>query len=180
MLEEIRLEYRLRQVVKVLFVLYFAVLLKLTVFKLVPITNLDAAFYMTGREINYIPFRAISEIFRGLINHTTIVNLLGNLIVFIPFGWLMPLTTTAERETIVYGFTISALIELVQFIFAMGVADIDDLILNTLGTIIGYFIYRGVVRVIRKQNGILGLFLFITAVGTALAILMMYLDGTLI
>ena len=44
-------------------------------------------------------------------------------------------------RTILCGFGLSLLIELLQFVFGTGVSEVDDLILNTLGTLIGFVIF---------------------------------------
>ena len=47
-----------------------------------------------------------------------------------------------SKKIILYGLITSALIEIIQYVFALGSSDIDDLTLNTLGTIIGYLLYK--------------------------------------
>jgi glycopeptide antibiotics resistance protein len=68
---------------------------------------------------------------------------LGNIGGFIPFGFLMPMLLKKKSvlKVAVLGFVFSFGIEVLQFIFRKGVAELDDLILNTLGAIIGYILY---------------------------------------
>jgi glycopeptide antibiotics resistance protein len=50
-----------------------------------------------------------------------------------------------KGSTIIFlGFLLSFTIELLQYIFEVGYADIDDIILNTLGTAIGYLCFRAI------------------------------------
>ncbi|WP_249727583.1 VanZ family protein, partial [Bacillus paralicheniformis] len=76
-----------------------------------------------------------------------IVNLLGNLLIFTPMGFLLPLLSKKFRKTwviICLGFFASLAVETIQFIFTVGSADIDDLILNTIGAWLGYIAYKAI------------------------------------
>jgi len=76
-----------------------------------------------------------------------VVNILGNLAVFIPIGFLLPLIRTGRTS---FGFVVaisaglSLLIELLQFFTGYRVADIDDVLLNTISGAIGYALFRTV------------------------------------
>ena len=62
----------------------------------------------------------------------------GNIIWFVPFGFLLKrLTRMTAGKIIFLGFLLSLFIETTQFIFGTGVSEIDDLLLNTLGAAIG-------------------------------------------
>ena len=71
-------------------------------------------------------------------------NLLGNIILFIPIPFVLAWYFKMNRflPILFTGFLISLSIELLQYIFDVGVADIDDIILNTLGTFAGFFCYK--------------------------------------
>ena len=67
-------------------------------------------------------------------------NLLGNLLGFVPFGFLFPLLLPWFRnffKILFAGFLLSLFYESAQLLFGLGISDVDDLILNTAGTIIG-------------------------------------------
>ena len=99
-------------------------------------------------EVNFVPF---AEIRRYITRISTIgilyvsINLLGNIVVMIPFGYALPSLFGAGRKLpILYvfiGMAFSVLIEFFQFISHTGSCDVDDVILNTIGVIIGYVIY---------------------------------------
>ena len=87
-------------------------------------------------EINLIPFVnwGIQDLF----------GLTMNLFLFVPLGLLIPLLWkkgTTCIGTVKVGFCLSLLIEISQ-LFNRRATDIDDLIMNTLGTALGYLIYR--------------------------------------
>ena len=67
-----------------------------------------------------------------------------NILLFIPFGILVPLIFEKMRKfykVTILGFSMSLIIEIVQLITKRGHFELDDILLNTLGTIIGYLIY---------------------------------------
>jgi glycopeptide antibiotics resistance protein len=68
----------------------------------------------------------------------------GNIIWFIPLGVMLPIVMKRKKFflTIAIGFLFSFTIETIQYLFYKGVAELDDLILNTLGVAIGYSIYQ--------------------------------------
>lgn len=75
--------------------------------------------------------------------HVTIVNLLGNVVCFMPFGFLLP---TISRKRIfknvisvtLFAMLFSAGIETAQLIAKVGAFDVDDIFLNTVGGFLGY------------------------------------------
>lgn len=92
---------------------------------------------------NFIPFK---EIFRYSIgSHKFIKNILGNIMLFIPFGFLSSYLLKNRKFSIVTILTIiaSLTIETVQYYIGR-VFDIDDIILNLIGGIIGFLIYIGI------------------------------------
>lgn len=75
------------------------------------------------------------------------IGMLLNAILFVPLGTLLPLLFDGcrLRRTAAIGFALSLLIELSQ-LFNYRATDIDDLIMNTLGTVIGYAVYTLLLR----------------------------------
>ena len=73
------------------------------------------------------------------------INLIGNLALFLPMGFLLPCISTKFKSFIkitLWVTVIVALVELTQLVTLLGMCDIDDLILNVLGAQIGYLIYK--------------------------------------
>jgi glycopeptide antibiotics resistance protein len=71
-------------------------------------------------------------------------NIGGNIVGFIPLGILLPLVFPFLKNWIrltAFVFCISLLFETFQLITGVGVFDVDDLLLNTAGGIIGYILY---------------------------------------
>ena len=71
-------------------------------------------------------------------------NLLGNIIPFIPFGFLLPIAYKKFSSAInvfCVGVASILLIELFQFFTKLGSFDVDDIILNMVGIVCGYFMF---------------------------------------
>lgn len=97
---------------------------------------------------NLEPLRTIRLYFdmsNGVSTPHRLVNLLGNVAVFVPFGMLLPLVQSGYRSflrlTLVSGVCILVL-ELLQMLLRVGSLDIDDLLLNLTGVWAGYLLLR--------------------------------------
>ncbi len=103
-------------------------------------------------------------------------NVFGNIAFFVPFGLLFPLIfrKAGLGKTALYGFLLSLLFEITQYVTDTGGADVDDLILNTLGAALGALVFLALKRIARddaklRRNGLI----FIVVFGVvSLAILM--------
>ena len=74
-----------------------------------------------------------------------LLNLLGNIILFMPFGFLGDALSglpANKFRVIIAAFFFSLCIELLQLVFRIGVYDADDILLNTLGAYLGLCAYR--------------------------------------
>ncbi len=97
--------------------------------------------------IQLTPFVTISEMFSEADNYKQfIINILGNIILFIPFGFLGIIFEKLKKlKNLLPIFIIAiSIIELLQYITNKGFADIDDVIINTIGVAIGFWIYNKV------------------------------------
>ncbi len=111
--------------------------------------------------INIIPFKTILEIQRNLSFSTFSKQVFGNVILFIPFGFFIPLVNE-KAQKISYIITISFLaslgIELVQLVIDIitqhlnRIVDIDDIILNVFGAIIGFGLLKLTKMVLNKLD----------------------------
>lgn len=79
-----------------------------------------------------------------------IVNLFGNVIAFMPFGFCLPLVSTYEGKffkILSWSFGFSLSIETIQLLYKIGIFDVDDLFLNTIGGVLGYLTYCCIKRI---------------------------------
>ncbi len=98
---------------------------------------------------NIIPFKTIIAYFQRIAEHTininiVIVNVLGNLVAFAPMGFFIPMLFDKKikniKSFILLIIIMIFVVELIQFLTFSGQADIDDIILNTVGATIVYYI----------------------------------------
>jgi glycopeptide antibiotics resistance protein len=76
-----------------------------------------------------------------------ILNLVGNIGLFVPFGLLFPIVSSRRKFacTLCAGAAFSLLIEVVQYFIGRS-ADVDDLILNTAGCCLGFLLFFIIVK----------------------------------
>ena len=102
------------------------------------------------KSYNLIPFLEIKRFIvhrEALGFRAVFLNLFGNIIAFIPCGFLLPAISRRckiKAICVLVGFMISLLIEMTQLLFRVGSFDVDDLILNTLGAALGAALYTAV------------------------------------
>lgn len=87
----------------------------------------------TERRSILLPFHSYVEVLKG--NRQFLLENIGNVVLFIPLG--VALKCSGVRDVKKAGFFASLLIEVLQFTFALGTFECDDLIHNTLGAVIG-------------------------------------------
>lgn len=86
------------------------------------------------------------------------LNLAGNVIAFMPFGFFWPLLWDFKANwlaTTLNTFTLSLAAEVVQLVYRLGSFDVDDLLLNTIGGLLGYVLCYLLVkrRMTRNKKG---------------------------
>jgi glycopeptide antibiotics resistance protein len=142
-----------RAVTEALFVGYMAVLFYI-VFSQLPLRPGDTRFAWSS--VNLVPARTVVGIVRDF-PELVIQQLFGNVVLFVPLGFLLPLLSTRCQRlapTAAVGLSISAGIELVQLALLLTrlsrrSVDIDDVILNVTGASLGYAGWRGARAVAR-------------------------------
>ena len=79
-------------------------------------------------------------------------NLFGNVIIFMPFGFFMPMASRYRScfSAVFYSFGLSLCVETFQLLTKVGSFDVDDLLLNTVGGLAGYVIFA-VCAAIRRR-----------------------------
>lgn len=144
-----------KMIVMLFYALYLYVLIRIILFKY---ASPDISFLMSQlhdnlenpglmqarmQYANFTPFVSINRNLDRLSNPTDMVNLLGNIALFIPGGaFVVWLTQKPFLKVILSSLGISLALECSQVLFSMGRFDVDDLILNGLGGMLGYLIFR--------------------------------------
>lgn len=134
-------------VIFAVFAVYAAFLLRLLLFSRAPGSE---------RSINLIPFASIAEYVSSRSSGTARVafaNVVGNILFFIPLGvyvsWLRH--RAAAWLTMLTVASVSVAVEIIQGVFAIGASDIDDVILNCVGGIMGILTFRLLSVILRNQ-----------------------------
>src|SRR5437762_85651 len=127
---------------------YSAILIKFVVFKATPTIRighlrLKFAGPHTGPS-NLIPFKTIVPQVIGQGNHLiNMVNLIGNMIPFMLIGLLAPLVfrSISWQKALVLGVITGLTFEVMEVIFRVGIFDVDDVILNAFGIMVGHGVF---------------------------------------
>lgn len=107
-------------------------------------------------KMNLDPFHTIDNYVSVIKNHPEspeynkcVIELFGNILMFIPAGWLLPRIFTPMRKFFIFLLTCLLtifFIEALQLLTLLGRFDIDDVILNISGMLIGYILYALTVK----------------------------------
>lgn len=99
-----------------------------------------------GRDVNLIPFKDFAH-----------MTSLLNIVMFIPIGFLQGFVVKNNwKKTIIVGFILSLVVESSQLLVNMLIGynfrtfDVNDLIFNTIGALIGYLILFGIISLLKK------------------------------
>lgn len=141
------------KVLKVLYFIYFVILFSLITCKVQDIRysipdgryiNETMKSIKEAREYgywnyNFEPFQAYIYWFRLGIDDGLILNLLGNIVAFMPMGFFEMALSKHRKfwKVVLKCFIIVTCLELFQFLTCLGYLDIDDITMNTFGCLLG-------------------------------------------
>lgn len=110
------------------------------------------------QSVNLIPFRTILDYLTGDIIARAFApsNLIGNLVLFLPLGVYVTLLNPNKRISVNTGLIalISVIVEIAQYLFKVGATDIDDVILNTVGGLVGILIFKVLYNLLKDKTRI--------------------------
>ncbi len=112
-----------------------------------------------GRTTRYTEYQYNFTLFRELSRYIKyrevvgvdyfLINVVGNVVMFMPFGFFVLSLSKKKRKgffvffsVTVSGFLFSLSVETIQLLTKVGCFDVDDLLLNTIGVVLGYWMYR--------------------------------------
>lgn len=137
---------------KVMFVLYIAFLVYFLCF---------AEWYgrtevPQGYRYNLVLFKEINrfiEYREELGTFAVFANLFGNILIFVPYGFFISMASTFRGffKTLFYSFGLSLGVEIFQLFTRVGSFDVDDLMLNALGGVLGYLLFL-ICNIIRRRH----------------------------
>jgi glycopeptide antibiotics resistance protein len=111
---------------------------------------------------NLVLFREIKRFYRYreiLGMKSVMINLAGNVVAFMPFGFFLPILWQKSGKLLYvtfWSFSFSLVVETIQLVYKVGTFDVDDLFLNTLGGIFGYMMMRLLFVGVRVGRHVLG------------------------
>ncbi len=151
-----------RNWVKLFFAIYILIVLKVIIFKY-PFEKLLAMAAGWRRGViwqglgtaNFMPFKTIKMYIDYAYKLNSVENLAGNVLAFLPFGFLFPMVgREGERFFVILlnAFVFVMGIEVFQLFSAFGAFDVDDILLNCLGASLGFCIYRLMMFLQKKRK----------------------------
>ena len=134
---------------KLFFAIYILIVIKVIVFKF-PYEEMAAIAASWRRDVileglgtaNFTPFKTIKMYIEYSYKLNSVENLAGNVLVFVPFGFLFPMVFKNGKSFFI----------MFQLFSAFGAFDVDDILLNCLGAAIGYVVYKGVLSGCKKRK----------------------------
>jgi glycopeptide antibiotics resistance protein len=145
-----------REALSLLMYINLAVILRFTFF---PMSKVDGHIQPLVFDIaTAFPFRVnllpLLNLFDYDSKRDLLLNVIGNAAMFIPSGIVLPIVYKRLNtfwKVLTTGTGISLCIEIIQLPFSVRATDIDDLILNTIGVIVGYGIYT-LIQCVRRTK----------------------------
>lgn len=148
---------------RLFFAIYILFVIKVIIFKY-PFEQMEAIVASWRKDVileglgtaNFTPLKTIKMYIEYSYKLNSVENLAGNILVFVPFGFLFPIVAGDKcgrgfLTMMVNAFVFVLGIEVFQLFSAFGAFDVDDLLLNCLGAALGYGCYR--LFCLRRQSG---------------------------
>lgn len=101
---------------------------------------------------NFVPFVHTIELLQNLSFNNMIWYFGGNTLLFLPMGVLFAYLTNSVRHTFFIGLLLMMAVEVVQGLAELGVCDVDDLLMNIFGIVIGSLLRIGNLRIGKNQK----------------------------
>ncbi|WP_181873088.1 VanZ family protein [Fontibacillus phaseoli] len=140
-----------------IFIAYALIALKIILFKTIPLSALFHSGIMPSlRSINIIPFNTIIEFFtsENIDMERALANIGGNIAIFVPLGIFVAYAAHNKplRSSFLCLLLTSFAFEVIQYVFALGSSDIDDILLNFAGGAIGVCVYKWFSKTTSSRN----------------------------
>ncbi|MFF2016150.1 VanZ family protein [Paenibacillus sp. NPDC058177] len=155
-----------------LFAGYAVIAINLILFKTIPVTAIFSTPSFALRSVNLIPYHIITTYFSddsiGL--KRLLENTLGNIALFIPLGVFVSYMGVIRSFRFKVGILVATAVslEVIQYVLALGSSDIDDVLLNLIGGLLGIAVYKGIERGTSSREQVLNavvVFFLVTGIG---------------
>lgn len=151
----IKMARRIRIAGTILFLLYVAALVYFLFFS----ERYGRTVRDQSMRYNLLPLHEIRRFWqnRGTLGMRSVfLNIVGNMLIFVPYAAILPVLFRRMRKmllTVGSGAILSLWIEALQMVTRVGSFDVDDILLNTLGCVIGYLIFAVCNQIRRRIYG---------------------------
>lgn len=144
-------------IISCIFIVYLTAVAVITLFPI--LIDEKVEYFGNSTWYNIIPFKTITQTLQYGISTTAIVQIFGNIFMSVPFGVFVMLFLRNPKwwKMLLFALLLTVGIELSQMIIGLAInnmyrtVDIDDIILNVIGTYLGYGIYKILPLKIRQQ-----------------------------
>ena len=128
--------------------------------------------------MNFIPFKEITRYSIG--SRAFFYNIIGNIVLFIPFGYFVSdyLKAKKTHQILIPSIIISLTAELIQYKIGRAF-DVDDIILNVLGAILGFMCYISIRAIKNHLPNLLRSNWFYNLLAIIVIIIMIFLFGNI-
>lgn len=128
------------------------------------------------RSVNLIPFHSISQYLSLGGSGIAFQNIAGNILIFFPLGIYLPLLKKNKGlpVNLLIVFAVSLGAEILQWCFGLGSSDIDDLLLNCLGGLLGLLFYKLLARIFRDERRLRNAVVILSAAGMPLIYIFLF------
>lgn len=162
------------------FICYILFLIKLLFLSRVSLLDLFNNQRTLDRSINLIPFYSIKEyIFSNsaTIKKFAFGNVVGNIAIFIPLGTYLSFFKNNKRviTNLLFIFIVSLFIEIIQGVLGVGASDIDDIILNCFGGLVGVLGYKFLLFKLRDEKKVRVAITILSAIGLPVLLYLLFM-----
>ena len=109
----------------------------------------DSYLEMVKGNVNLQPLATVKLYLHALSNESlrqeALINLFGNILLFLPYGYLLPkLFPSCRKAVLLLALTLLVIlaVETLQLLTLRGIFDVDDILLNVLGVFSCYVLWR--------------------------------------
>lgn len=140
----------------ILFVIYLVILVYFLFFS----ERYGRTITSQNYKYNLVLFQEIKRFIRyrhQLGWESFLVNIVGNVMAFTPFGFVLPIISPNSRKffnILLLSFEFTMTIELLQLLLKVGIFDVDDIFMNTLGGVIGYCCFAICHKIVKYNHNV--------------------------
>ena len=113
-------------------------------YNLTPFHTVSNYWHILTNPAYYMEKWGAAAVYRYHARHA-FINLAGNVVMFVPLGALLPMAAPKKRRffrTLLTSAELILAVEILQLFTLLGSCDVDDLILNLIGVVLGFLLWK--------------------------------------